>query len=56
MVQLIISENVFCAGKEFKNLNIDILYKYLFKPEANLETIYNDMKRDINADSNLEIM
>jgi hypothetical protein len=55
MVPLVIQNNEFCAGKDFKGSIIDILYKYLFEQKAGLETIYDEMKKEINADSNLKI-
>ena len=55
MTPLIINENDFCAGDDFKKRIIDVLYKYFFKQKAGLETIYDEMKKEINADSNLKI-
>lgn len=55
MIPLIINPNEFCAGKKFKAGIIKILYNHLFKPGSNLDVIYDDMTRDINADSRLKI-
>lgn len=43
MAQLIINNNEFCAGQKFKDQIIDILYKHLFDPGTDLETIYDEM-------------
>ena len=55
MAPLKINSNDFCAGNIFKKSIIDNLFKYLFEQEADLGKIYDDMTREINADSNLKI-
>ena len=55
MTPLIINPYEFCEGQNFKDGIIDILYKYLFEPGADLEKIYYQMEREINAGSSLKI-
>ena len=55
MVPLVIQNNEFCAGEKFKQSILAILYKYLFEQKADLNTIYDKMKKEINAGSNLKI-
>ena len=52
MAPLTIYDYDFCAGETFKKQIIEILYKYLFKKTTNLETIYDEMTRNINVNTN----
>ncbi len=58
MAQLIINNNEFCAGQNFKDSILGILCSYLFEPQAKskLENIYDEMARDINEKGDKKII
>ena len=49
---LLINDNEFCAGENFKDSINNILYNFLFDQRAKLEDFYNKMEEEINNPNN----